>query len=51
MLTDVYGHVIDPDGDEWHDFWLGAYDRERRPKGVETSPGVVSVWSENEAAA
>ena len=47
MLTDVYGHVvIDPANDEWAAFWLGAYDRARRPRSaVEPSPGVVSVWS------
>jgi len=36
MLSDVYGHVVtDPDGDEWREFWLGAYERARRPKTYE----------------
>jgi integrase len=35
MLHDVYGHVvIDPNGDEWRAFWIGAYAANR-------SPGVV----------
>jgi integrase len=46
MTLDVYSHVVtDPAGDEWRDFWLSAYDRQRRPKAVERSRGVVSVWS------
>jgi integrase len=48
LLTDVYGHVmVEPAGDEWRSFWLEAYDRQRRPKAVERSPGVVPVWSES----
>jgi integrase len=44
MLTDVYGHVvIEPDGDEWRDFWLTAYDHQRRPRAVERLPGVAPV--------
>jgi integrase len=42
MLTDVYGHVmIEPQGDEWRDFWLAAYDRARRPKAREL--GLIDV--------
>jgi integrase len=46
MLTDVYGHVVlDPSGDEWGGFWLGAYEQARRPKrAAERHPGVASVW-------
>lgn len=46
MLTDVYGHVVlDPNGDEWRRFWLGAYEQARRPKrAVEGRPGVAPVW-------
>jgi hypothetical protein len=44
MLTDVYGYVlIDPNGDEWRDFRLEAYDAQRRPKAVERRPGVAPV--------
>jgi hypothetical protein len=41
-----YGHVVlDPNGDEWRDFWLGAYEQARRPKrAVEGRPGVAPVW-------
>jgi hypothetical protein len=31
MLSDVYGHVlVEPDGNEWRQFWLEAYDAQRR---------------------
>ena len=52
MTLDVYSHVVTANaGDEWADFWGSAYDRRRRPKAPEPSPGVVPVWSESEAAA
>jgi hypothetical protein len=51
MTLDVYSHVVTADaGDEWADFWASVYDRTRRPKAAESSPGVVPVWSETEAA-
>jgi integrase len=51
MTLDVYAHVVtDPASDEWREFWLDADDRRRRPKAAERSPGVVSVWSRDEAA-
>lgn len=46
MSSDVYGHVvIDPDGDEWRQFWLEAYEQERRPKRAQALPGEVPVRS------
>lgn len=52
ILTDVYSHVVtDAEGDEWRDFWLGAYDQQTRPNALKRFGGVVSVWSESEAAA
>ena len=40
MTSDVYSHVIvDPDGDEWREFWATIYAAERRPR-------VVPVWSQ-----
>jgi integrase len=51
MTLDVYAHVVtDPEGDEWRDFWLTAFDRQRLPKAARRSPGVVPVWSESEVA-
>ena len=52
MLTDVYSHVVtDPEGDEWRDFWLDAYDQQTRPRAAKRRSGVVPVWSQEEAAA
>jgi hypothetical protein len=52
MLTGVYSHVVtDPEGDEWRDFWLDAYDEQTRPNAGRRRAGVVLVWSEEEAAA
>jgi hypothetical protein len=41
--------MIDPKGDEWRAFWHAAWDRQRRPKALERSRGVVPVWSESGA--
>lgn len=45
MSSDVYGHVVSPGGDEWGDFWLGRYRRERLPRREETDSGERSVRS------
>lgn len=46
MSLDVYGHVIVPGQDEWRNFWLDAYARERRLAGTNHAAGRAPVMHE-----